>query len=305
MALKIKLLATSAAIVTGSFSPALAQAQEASTSEQTEPTAIIVTAARRSQSLSEVPSNISAVTGEMLENAGVTDLNDFTRLVPGVVMLDEGPRVSGSRNTLIIRGLNANSMTPDDDNPSNTQEAVSTYLGETPMFFPLKLIDIERVEVLRGPQGTLYGSGSVGGTVRIIPNAPDLTAFSAEVSAETSVTDHSGDINYDIYAILNLPLSSTAALRMSGGYQHLGGFIDALGLVQMDRDGKFDPGTPVLADPAQSSHQPGRRGSPARGRQCRRNRLFPRCAAVRAVGFGRCHTELRLSEDDCRRSLRP
>jgi len=250
MELKIKLLISSASIAAGSLVPSMTYAQEGVAPQPTDIQEIVVTAGRRSQLLTDVPSNISAVTGEMLEGSGVTDLSNFTRLTPGIVILDEGPRVSGNRNTLIIRGLNANGMNPNDDNPSNTQEAVSTYFGETPVFFPMKLVDIDRVEVLRGPQGTLYGSGSVGGTVRIIPKAPDLTAVSGEATAEVSFSNHSGDTNYDVYAMLNLPLSSTMALRMSGGYQHLGGFIDALSLVEMDRNGKFDPGAPVLADPS-------------------------------------------------------
>lgn len=256
MGLKVKLCMSTAAIITGCTTPHIAHAQEEPSSQQTEGNDIIVTAGRRSQQLTDVPSNISAVTGAMLEKAGVTDLSNFTRLTPGIVILDEGPRVSGTRNTLIIRGLNANGMNPNDDNPSNTQEAVSTYLGETPVFYPFKLVDIDRVEVLRGPQGTLYGSGSVGGTVRIIPNAPKLTAVSGEVTVESSLTNHSRDTNYDFYAMLNLPLSSTVALRMSGGHQYLGGFIDALGLVQMDKNGKFDPGSPVLADPSDPLNSP-------------------------------------------------
>lgn len=256
MDLKSKLLISSAAVCAGSMMPGMAYAQTVDASPQAESGEIIVTAGRRSQLLTDVPSNISAVTGAMLDDAGVSDLSNFTRLIPGIVILDEGPRVSGTRNTLIIRGLNANGMNPNDDNPSNTQEAVSTYFGETPVFFPMKLVDIDRIEVLRGPQGTLYGSGSVGGTVRIIPNAPDLTAVSGEVTAEVSLTDHSGDTNYDIYAMVNLPIAPTAALRMSGGHQYLGGFIDALGLVQMDRGDKFDPGTPVLADPSDPLNSP-------------------------------------------------
>lgn len=215
-----------------------------------DPGEIVVTATRRSETVLKVPSNISAISSKELLASGASSIADITRLTPGVVIQDEGARVSGNRNTLIIRGLNANSMFPNDDNPSETQEAVSTYFGETPVFYPLKLVDVERVEILRGPQGTLYGSGSVGGTMRIIPKKPKLGLWEGEISAEGSLTDHSSDPNYKATAILNIPLGESVALRVSGGREHDGGFIDALNLAKYNRTGTFDPGTLVLADPA-------------------------------------------------------
>lgn len=258
MGLKCKFLATSAIAVASSLvTPTIAFAQSDEGSSE-----IIVTASRRSQTLSDVPSNISAVSGDTLEMSGVTDLGGFTRLVPGLIMRDDGPRVSGNRNTLIIRGLNAQGMNNQDDNPANTQPAVSTYFGDTPVFFPLKLVDVERIEVLRGPQGTLYGSGSVGGTVRILPKQPSTDGFYAEFNAEGSLTEHSGDLGHKFSGVLNVPLSETSALRVSGGYDYYSGFIDALGLVETNQTGRFDPGILVLEDPADFLGSPAASAAP-------------------------------------------
>ena len=120
----------------------------------------MVTATRRSVSVSDIPYNISAISAAEIADAGITDLQGLTNMIPGLVGPDLGPRASNINDTLIIRGLNASAVN------AETQEigapAVSTYVDETPLFVNLKMTDIARVEVLRGPQGTLYGSGSLG-----------------------------------------------------------------------------------------------------------------------------------------------
>ena len=171
------------------------QAQEATSGAALEE--IVVTANRRTESVLEVPYNITALSADQLEAAGVSDISGMVRMVPGLSSFDEGPRVSGNRNNFNIRGLNANTLGNEDDNPRIGQATVSTYVGETPVFFPLKLVDLDRVEVLRGPQGTLYGSGSVGGTVRFIPNKPDFDGFTLDVNAEASLTKKSDDVGYE------------------------------------------------------------------------------------------------------------
>ncbi len=209
---------------------------------------IIVSATRRSETVQSIPSNISAVTSLALQRAGVSDISGLSRLVPGLSLFDEGPRSSGNRNTFNLRGLNANTAFNNDDNPSLVQESVSTYYGETPVFFPLKLIDLERVEVLRGPQGTLYGAGSVGGTIRFIPKKPDLSGFSMDVSGETSLSKSASKANLDGYVTVNAPVSDKIGLRFSSGYEYLAGFIDARGLIEQTGT-PLNPGEPVLADP--------------------------------------------------------
>ncbi len=146
-----------AAAIAASVTPASVVAQ---TLEE-----VMVTATRRAQSTTDVPYNISATTGEQLERAGITDFTKLARSVPGLVFTESGARDSGLNSGLIIRGLNV-SGSGNTDLISIASPTVSTYVGETPMFVNLHLKDIERVEILRGPQGTLYGSGSLGGTIR-------------------------------------------------------------------------------------------------------------------------------------------
>src|SRR6202012_580026 len=111
--------------------------------------------------------------GAELEENHVQSLADLTRMIAGISFVDQGPT---SRSNFVLRGMNANST----DHPSpNTVAPVSTYIGETPLFIPLNIDDLERVEVLRGPQGTLYGSGSLAGTIRFIPKKPDLNGVAA------------------------------------------------------------------------------------------------------------------------------
>jgi outer membrane receptor protein involved in Fe transport len=209
---------------------------------------IVVTATRRSETVLDVPYNITAVSAETLAAAGVNDTAAMIRMVPGLATFDEGPRVSGNRNNLNIRGLNANSLGNADDNPRIGQATVSTYVGETPVFFPLKLVDMERVEVLRGPQGTLYGSGSVGGTVRYIPRKPDSEAFSLDATVEGSTTQESDDLGFEAYATVNVPITEKAAIRASLGHERIPGFIDAVNLAQQTGTPR-NPGAVIPADP--------------------------------------------------------
>ncbi|HVW68598.1 MAG TPA: TonB-dependent receptor [Steroidobacteraceae bacterium] len=211
---------------------------------------VIVTATRRAQSVTDIPYNISAVGSADLQSSGVTDLQGLTHMVPGLVSPDLGARASSSNSALIIRGLNASSVNTQDQNI--VAPLVSTYVDETPLFANLKMTDIERVEVLRGPQGTLYGSGSVGGTIRMIHTKPDFTATELDVSTRGSHTQNSGNLSGAADAILNIPLADNVAFRASGGYEHLGGFTDAVSQAVLGADRQ-----PVLADPAEPLSSPG------------------------------------------------
>src|SRR5579872_6562762 len=180
---------------------------------------IIVTATRRSVSVSDIPYNISAVGEADIANAGVTDLQSLTRLIPGLVNPDLGPRASNTSGTLTIRGLNASAVNVHDQ--AIAAPLVSTYVDETPLFVNIKLTDIARVEVLRGPQGTLYGSGSVGGTVRLIHNKPDPTATEITLSTRASETANAANPSAAFDAVVNLPITETLAPRVGGGHEVL------------------------------------------------------------------------------------
>lgn len=206
---------------------------------------VVVTANRREQNVLDVPYNISTVTDKALKNADATNLSDIARLLPGVSIPDLGARANSSNNLIIIRGLNINDPVASSYLPWGSVPTVSTYVDDVPLFVNLKLEDIQRIEVLRGPQGTLYGSGAVGGTIKILHNAPDPSAFAASVSADTSKTENAKDPSYSVKGILNVPLGTDLALRLSTGYENSAGFTNApLAVV-------FGPNQqPVLANPA-------------------------------------------------------
>lgn len=226
-----------------SAAPAIAQ-DAASSDDDFSFEEIVVTATRRAQGVQDVPYNISAISTASLERAGVGDISDVTSMVPGLVFLDQGPRQTNNSNSLILRGLNVNLQGDGAGTPNPQEPAVSTYLGETPVFFYMKLIDVERVEVLRGPQGTLYGSGSLGGTVRFVPRAPDPADFTWSITADASKTSNSGDLSYEGNVIFNVPLGDTSALRGYFGHETQSGFIDYVNVAERDASG-----SPVLVDP--------------------------------------------------------
>ena len=219
---------------------------------------VTVTAQRRAQSVQDVPYNISVVSGDELSRTGTTGLNDLARIVPGLTYVDAGPAARGNTNDLTLRGLRTDGPGGAGNNgtdvPAQTVNSVSTYFGETPVFFPIALHDIDRVEVLRGPQGTLYGSGAQAGTVRFIPRRPTFDAFSGEISASagfTSGADRKADGSVD--AVLNIPLSSKLALRVVAGDERLAGFINQVALWQRQGSDFLAPATlRVPSDPANS-----------------------------------------------------
>ncbi len=185
---------------------------------------VIVTATRRNMSIHDIPFNISAISGTEIEEANIIDAQELLRSMPGVTVPDSGPRLAENNNNITIRGLNINPAAT--DRAFLSDPTVSTYIGNTPVFANFTLRDIERVEVMRGPQGTLYGSGSLGGTVRYILNKPDAEEFDALVSASYGQTEGSDGNNFSIDGMVNIPLGSTAALRLNAGRIDNDGVID-------------------------------------------------------------------------------
>ncbi|MGK0498394.1 MAG: outer membrane receptor protein involved in Fe transport [Oceanicoccus sp.] len=193
---------------------------------------VMVTATARSQSTQDIPFNISAIQGSDIAEQAIVDSTELMRTIPGVTLNDRGHRNSGLANSLVIRGINVNGGISGDV-AQQTVAPVSTYVDNTPIFANFLLKDMERVEVLRGPQGTLYGSGSLGGTVRYIMNKPTMDAVSGSVNAGYGQSDGSDGDNKNIDMVLNLPISDRLAFRVSAGKMDNDGIIDFKNLYQL------------------------------------------------------------------------
>ena len=154
---------------------------------------VVVTATRRESSVADVPYNISAVSDSTLTDNRIGEIVDLSRYVAGLSFVDTGPANAGRNNNFTLRGITGDDTANNGGFPVATVAPVSVYIGETPLFLPLQIKDIERVEVLRGPQGTLYGSGSLAGTIRFIPKAPDPRGFAASVTVDAGAISSSDE----------------------------------------------------------------------------------------------------------------
>lgn len=189
--------------------------------------AIIVTATRRSVSLADVPINISAVGAAELQAQHIHDVRDLADFTPGVTLNQTGPRATG---TIVLRGLSA---TETSDFGNNNDSAVAIYLGEVPLYQDFKLLDMQRVEVLLGPQGTLYGAGTLAGAIRYIPNRPQADTFSLDAHVRGSAVAHGSEIGVQGDATVNIPIiKDHVALRSTAGYYYEPGFINYPFLLQ-------------------------------------------------------------------------
>jgi iron complex outermembrane recepter protein len=186
---------------------------------------VIVTAQKRATSLQDVPFSVAATSDEQIRNAGAGNIVDLARNVAGLTIADLGP----GQSQMAIRGISAGQVIRDQP---GVKEQVGVYLDESPisvaLFTPdLELFDLDRFEVLRGPQGTLFGSGSTSGTVRYITTQPKLGKFEGIADASLEEPTH-GNAGGSIRAAVNLPLGDTAAVRFAGYEHHLPGFIEAI-----------------------------------------------------------------------------
>ena len=186
---------------------------------------IVVSAQKRTTTLQEVPFSVAAVTSDDIKQSGASNIVDIARNIPGLYITDLGP----GQSQVAIRGISAGQVVRDQP---GVKESVGIYLDESPisiaLFTPdLDLYDLDRIEVLRGPQGTLYGAGNDAGTVRYITAQPNVGEFggSAEVGLE-GVDD--GDFAASVRGALNVPLGENAAMRVVGYYNQLPGFIDSV-----------------------------------------------------------------------------
>jgi outer membrane receptor protein involved in Fe transport len=200
-----------------------ADEQAASSSE------IVVTASKREERLQDVPAAITALTGSELNNLGVQDFRDYVTLVPGLSQRDLGAPGVG---TIILRGLNSGGQQTTNTAAfyvDNTQFTPSGFLSTGGLLTPNPdLGDVSRIEVLKGPQGTLYGANSLGGVIRVILKPADSTAVEGNVRGEVTTID-GGGTGYSLRASANLPIiADKLAVRVSGFYRDTPGFIDNL-----------------------------------------------------------------------------
>ena len=175
---------------------------------------VIVTAQRRSESLQDVPLSITALSSSTLEQRDVKTFFDYAGEVPSLAFGYAGDG-SATARTISIRGISGDNTT-------------GFYIDETPVPDSIdpRVLDVQRIEVLRGPQGTLYGARSMGGTVRLITEQPNLTTFSARISANGGKTTDADAANYGVDGAVSVPLiAGTLALRAVGFYQRDAGFF--------------------------------------------------------------------------------
>jgi outer membrane receptor protein involved in Fe transport len=223
--------------------------------------AIVVTATRRSENVNKIPYSITAISGAALQRKGITDLAGLRNSVVGLQAADYGNRAANINNGFIIRGINSEDIgAGESEFPNLAGNTVSNYIDDTPLFVNLKLTDIQRVEILRGPQGTLFGADSVGGTVRTIHNKPSTDGFDYSLDGTISGTDHANQPNTATDVMLNLPITDKFAVRINAGANRDAGFIDDPNAVVYDRPGNLPINAqPVLQDPANPLASPAKR----------------------------------------------
>src|ERR1700733_5686667 len=205
---------------------ALAQSTEVAATGPPALEEVVVTAEKRSSTVQKTPESIAALSGEALVDRGVASLADLAQGTPGVSLKSEGP----SQTEIEMRGMTSS---------GGNSATVGFYLDDVPLTGPASaqnghvvidpdLYDLSRIEILRGPQGTLFGSGSMGGTVRMITNQPNLSQFQSTAQSVLSGTD-GGGFNHKDNLMINLPLiNDTLALRVVATEDYTSGWIDRI-----------------------------------------------------------------------------
>ena len=232
--MKTKTIWTTASLLAlaAGTAPAAAQSENGTPSDaDVVDNIIVVTAQKRSETLLEVPQSISVVSGAMLERQQATSFTDYASLIPGLSLEQANP----GETRIVLRGINTGGASP----------TAAIYIDETPfgastgqsngaiLAADIDPFDIERVEVLKGPQGTLYGASSLGGLVKFVTVAPLLAEFEARVQGGLETVE-GGDMGWSANGVVNVPIGDTLAVRASGFYRRVGGFIDTLGIARED-----------------------------------------------------------------------
>ena len=190
---------------------------------------IVVTANKRTENLSQVSGSVTAITGREMDRLGAQSFSDYLTRVPGVQFNAAIPGLS----YITIRGVSTTTST------DTGQAATGTYINDIPLTDPfnsagvpdIDTFDVERVEVLRGPQATMFGSATLGGAVNYIASRAQLNEFSGRLEGSLSNTKHAGDPGYTAKAMVNIPLiQDTLAVRLVGSYRSLPGYLDNVGI---------------------------------------------------------------------------
>jgi len=208
-----------ALLATSTLMPVAAMAQEAAEDSNDE---IIVTAQKREESLQSVPMSIQAFGTEKLSQLQVKEFQDYVKFLPSVTIQTGGPGFSQVYFRAVASGENANHST--------SQPTVGMYLDEQPITtiqgsLDIHVYDMQRVEALAGPQGTLYGASSMAGTIKLVTNKPDTKGFYGELSTELNTVSHGG-MGGTVEGFINAPLADNIAVRAVGWYRRDGGYID-------------------------------------------------------------------------------
>jgi outer membrane receptor protein involved in Fe transport len=241
---RIALFGSAAVLALTMGSAANAQVQEEQAPPQQDQSAtdednaeIVITAQKREEKILDIPQSVTVVGGDTLERQHAVTFQDYLSQVPGLSLEQSEPGVG----RLVLRGVNTGGVS----------STVAVYVDETPFGSSTGLVngailagdfdtfDIARIEVLRGPQGTLYGASSLGGVLKFVTNTPQLGQFSGKARAGLEFVD-GGGTGYNVSGIVNMPLGDVAAFRGSGFYRKNAGWIDASG-----KDGTLFDGSPA------------------------------------------------------------
>lgn len=201
-----------------------AAAAAAAADQGTDLEEVVITATKRESTVQDTPISVTAISAADIANKGLTDFNSLAQTVPGIAMRTSGP----GQTEFEMRGLNS---------AGGNASVVGFYLDETALSSPASaqlgkividpnLYDLNRVEILRGPQGTLYGSSSMGGTVKVVPNAPQLGVYAVSGETVVSETGSGGGTNFTQNGMVNLPLGTEVALRLVGSSDSESGWLN-------------------------------------------------------------------------------
>jgi outer membrane receptor protein involved in Fe transport len=227
------------AIVVGSLAT-----QRVSAADESVIAEVIVTAQKRAESIQNVPMSIQALSGDDLQHAGFVDLADYARFATNVSIVPQG---SGNKNgtTMNMRGIS----------PLTGAPTVGFYIDDTPASSPLRagtidprLYDIDRVEVLKGPQGHLYGASAMGGVIRLITRQPKFNKFEAGFDVSASLTAFADKENLYFDGVVNIPLvTDKAALRVTASLADEGGYVGYVSPFAYGPPNTANPGPPAIS----------------------------------------------------------